>query len=164
MNELSQALIAESAYAAPAKILEALPDEMSHRVVTGASHTIYQELWHLTFWQQLSLDWVAGIETPYPATNEDSFPTHAQEATESWSELCDRFLQGAEEAASVASDAARLPAMIRCPARPAKAARLASVQDELISLAAHNAYHLGRIVLLRQLLGIWPPPTGGFRW
>jgi hypothetical protein len=38
------------------------------------------------------------------------------------------------------------------------------VQEELISLAAHNAYHFGRIVLLRQLLETWPPPSGGFRW
>ena len=31
---------------------------------------------------------------------------------------------------------------------------------------AHSiyAYHLGRIVLLRQLLGAWPPASGGFTW
>ena len=38
------------------------------------------------------------------------------------------------------------------------------VRDQLISLAAHNAYHLGRIVLLRQLLQAWPPASGGFTW
>jgi hypothetical protein len=39
-----------------------------------------------------------------------------------------------------------------------------SVRDQLISLATHNAYHLGRIVLLRQLLQAWPPASGGFTW
>ena len=31
-----------------------------------------------------------------------------------------------------------------------------AVRDQLISLAAHNAYHLGRIVVLRQLHQAWP--------
>jgi len=39
-----------------------------------------------------------------------------------------------------------------------------TVEEQLISLAAHNAYHLGRIVLLRQLAGAWPPRAGGFTW
>jgi hypothetical protein len=39
-----------------------------------------------------------------------------------------------------------------------------TVRDQLISLASHNAYHLGRIVLLRQLLHAWPPASGGFTW
>ncbi len=36
--------------------------------------------------------------------------------------------------------------------------------EQLENLAAHNAYHFGRIVLLRRLLGIWPPASGGFTW
>jgi hypothetical protein len=39
-----------------------------------------------------------------------------------------------------------------------------TIHDQLVSLTAHNAYHLGRIVLLRQLQGNWPPPDGGFTW
>jgi hypothetical protein len=39
-----------------------------------------------------------------------------------------------------------------------------TVREQLESLTAHNGYHLGRIVLLRQLLGIWPPPAGGDTW
>jgi len=38
------------------------------------------------------------------------------------------------------------------------------VRDQLISLASHNAYHFGRIVLLRQLMQSWPPTSGGFTW
>jgi hypothetical protein len=39
-----------------------------------------------------------------------------------------------------------------------------TVREQLESLAAHNAYHLGRIVLMRQLLNNWPPPDGGDSW
>ena len=31
-------------------------------------------------------------------------------------------------------------------------------------LALHNSYHLGQIVLLRRILGAWPPPSGGDTW
>ena len=30
-------------------------------------------------------------------------------------------------------------------------------RDAAEFLAVHSAYHLGRVVLLRQLLGAWPP-------
>ncbi|MBV8894903.1 MAG: DinB family protein [Acidobacteriaceae bacterium] len=164
MNELARALIAESAHAAPAKILEALTNEVAHRAVPGAPHTIYQELWHLAFWQQITLDWIAGIETPFPAKTTDPFPTDEQAAAETWTQVCRRFLAGAEQAANAANDPARLSLIVRCPSRPGQPVRLMSVEDQLISLAAHNAYHFGRIVLLRQLLAAWPPPSGGFSW
>ena len=35
---------------------------------------------------------------------------------------------------------------------------------DLCGFAAHNAYHLGRVVLLRQMMGSWPPPSGGLTW
>jgi uncharacterized damage-inducible protein DinB len=164
MNELAQALTAESAHAAPDHILEAVPDNLAHRPVPGAPHTIYQELWHLAFWQRITLDWISGIETPFPTKTSDPFPTDTQAEAERWPQLCSRFLDGAAQAASAAGDPSRLAKVVRCPSRPGQPIRLMSVQDQLISLAAHNAYHLGRIVLLRQLLGIWPPPSGGFTW
>lgn len=164
MNELAQALTAESAHAAPQHILEDLPDELAKRAISGAPHTIYEELWHMAFWQQMTLDWISGLETAYPVKTSDPFPTETQALAESWPQLCRRFLEGAQQAGSVASDAARLSIIVRCTSRPGHPVRLMSVQDQLISLAAHNAYHFGRIVLLRQLLGVWPPPSGGFNW
>jgi uncharacterized damage-inducible protein DinB len=163
MNELAQALIADSYAAAPSHILEGLTDDLVHREHPNVPHTIYAELWHLTFWQQITLDWIAGIETPYPDKPSDGFPSKPD--TESWQQLRRRFLHGAEQAAVATSqDPARLDQPIRCPSRPDAPTRIMSVRDQLISLAAHNAYHLGRIVLLRQLFKAWPPPSGGFTW
>jgi hypothetical protein len=39
-----------------------------------------------------------------------------------------------------------------------------TVREQLENAAAHNAYHMGRIVLLRQSLGVWPPAGGGYTW
>ena len=162
MNELAQALIAESYAAPPSRILEGLTDDLAHRALPNVPHTIYAELWHMTFWQQITLDWIAGIETPYPAKPSDGFA--AKPHTESWEQLRPRFLRGAEQAAAIAQDSPRLDNPIHCPSRPGAPTRIMSIRDQLISLAAHNAYHLGRIVVIRQLLQAWPPASGGFTW
>jgi len=162
MNELAQALIAESYAAPPFHILEGLTDDLVHRELSNVPHTIYAELWHLAFWQQITLEWIAGVETPYPNQPADGFPPRS--CAEPWEQLRYRFLQGAEQAAAAAQDTSRLDHPVRCPSRPGAPTRIMSVRDQLISLAAHNAYHLGRIVLIRQLLQAWPPASGGFTW
>jgi uncharacterized damage-inducible protein DinB len=166
MNELAQALIAESYAASPAHILEGLTDDLAHRELPNVPHTIYAELWHLAFWQQITLDWIAGTETPYPEKPSDGFPQKSSQESsqESWEQLRHRFLHGAEQAAAAAQDTTRLDHPVRCLSRPGAPIRIMSVRDQLLSLAAHNAYHLGRIVVLRQFFQAWPPPSGGFIW
>lgn len=164
MSELEEVLIGESYAAAPAKILDGLNDEVAHRVPPGAPHSIYEEVWHMAFWQQITLDWIGGTETPYPASPLDGFPTVLDAERETWRELRHRFLRGAEQGAAAAAAIARLEVPVRCPSRPGQPVRIMSVRDQLESLGAHNAYHLGRVVLLRQLLAAWPPPSGGFSW
>ena len=163
-SELAQALIADS-YAAPAAhILEGLSEDLAHRKIPHTPHTVYEELWHLAFWQQVTLDWIAGTETPFPVKPEDGFPTEAQTTAEPWDHLRPRFLEGAQQAAAIARDSHRLEQPIRCPSPPSKPVRTMTIREQLESLTAHNAYHLGRIVLLRQLHQAWPPPSGGFTW
>jgi uncharacterized damage-inducible protein DinB len=173
MTELEQALVEESYAASPAHILEGLTDEIVHRKLPNVPHTIYGELWHMAFWQQITLDWITSVETPYPAKPTDGFPpdkpdnsgkTSAETSTETFDQLRQRFLHTADQAAAAARNSAHLDQQIRCPSRPGSPVRIMSIRDQLISLAAHNAYHLGRIVLLRQLMQAWPPASGGFTW
>jgi uncharacterized damage-inducible protein DinB len=164
MNELAKALIADSYAAHPAHIVGGLDPNLAHSVVPGTPHTIYQELWHIVFWQQITLDWVNGLETPFPTTPSAGFATIADGERESWDELRQRFIAGAQKAAAIASDEPSLDRSIRCPSRPGQPVRIMSIREQLESLATHNAYHLGRIVLLRQLHGAWPPPSGGYSW
>jgi uncharacterized damage-inducible protein DinB len=162
ISELAQALVADSYAAAPSHIIEGLPDSLTHQALPNAPHTIYQELYHITFWQQLSLDWITGKETPFPEKPSDGF--NADSSRESWDQLCQRFLLGAEQAATIARDTNHLDQTIHCSSRPGHPVRIMTVRDQLISLATHNAYHFGRIVLMRQLLQVWPPPSGGYSW
>ena len=164
MNELEKALTADSFAAPPAHILEAIDESLAHRTHPAAPHTLYAELWHITYWQQISLDWIAGIETPIPPHASVGFPTPAQIAAESWLALTQRFFAGLTQAAQHAADLPNLGRAIRCPSPPPVPTRTMTIEDQLISLAGHNAYHFGRMVLLRQLAGAWPPASGGFTW
>ncbi len=164
MNELEQVLAGDSAHARPAEILEGLAAVAAHDTVPGAPRTIYEELWHIAFWQGVTLDWVRGIETPYPVHASAGFPTADDALREDWDQLRQRFFAANREAAEAALDASRLEAEVRCPSRPGMPVRVMTVREQLESLGAHNAYHFGRIVLLRQLQGLWPPPSGGFSW
>ena len=166
MSELAQALVADSYAAAPSHILDDLSDDLVYRTLPNIPHTIYGELWHIAFWQRITLHWIAGIEIPYPARASDGFPQESSTELpkETWGQLRHRFLHGAEHAAAAALDTTRLDQSILCPSRPGHPTRTMTIRDQLISLAAHNAYHFGRIVLLRQLLGAWPPTSGGFTW
>jgi uncharacterized damage-inducible protein DinB len=161
MGELTEVLAGDSAHARPANILEQIAAGDARRTVPGAPHTIYEELWHMAYWQQVTLDWVRGIET-VPHHGAASFPAASNIQNETWDDLHQRFFQGNREAIAVASDVDRLDVEVRCPSRPGLPTRLMTVREQLESLGAHNAYHFGRIVLLRQLLGLWPPPSGGF--
>jgi uncharacterized damage-inducible protein DinB len=164
MNELEQVLTGDSAHTPPTIVLEGLGSEAAHRNLAGAPRNVYGELWHIAFWQQITLDWVRGIETPYPAHASDGFPTADDAAKEDWDQLRQRFFTTNKEAAAAARDASRLEVEVRCPSQQGMPVRTMTVREQLESLGAHNAYHFGRIVLLRQLQGLWPPPSGGFSW
>jgi hypothetical protein len=164
MNELEQVLTGDSAAAPPARILEGLSGAVAHRAIEGAPHTIYEELWHIAFWQEVTLEWVQGIETPYPEHASASFPTEGDAAAEDWEQLCQRFFAGNRQAGLMTRDAERLEQLVRCTSRPGVPVRVMTVREQMESLGAHNAYHFGRIVLLRQLLRTWPPRSGGDSW
>lgn len=114
----------------------------------GVAHSIYDELWHAAEWQRIVVErdepggeaWEAG-GNPVPASD----PTRVEE----WRELVERFLRGARQATEWgAAQEGRGEELD--PGWP--------VVDVLASLAVHNAYHLGKVVALRQMLGAWPPP------
>jgi len=164
MKELEQLIIGDGAAAEPAVILDGVGELLAHKRVAGTPRSIYEELWHIVFWQKLSLDWVNGIATPYPVHASGGFPTEVEAASEGWDQLRQRFFAGATEAAKAARDEGRHQKQVRCPSRPGSPDRIMTVREQLENLAAHNAYHFGRIVLLRQIAGAWPPKAGGFTW
>jgi uncharacterized damage-inducible protein DinB len=164
MNELALTFIGDSAHTPPSHILENVSEELAHRKIAGAPQSIYAEVWHAAYWQDVMLGRVHGRGTPSPEHNAMSFPDEAAVRAEAWADLCGRFLSGVDEAAAMADgDVQKLESVVLCPS-PSNPTRSMPVREQLESFAAHNAYHLGRVVLLRQLMGSWPPPSGGLTW
>jgi uncharacterized damage-inducible protein DinB len=163
-NELERALISDSAFTPPPHILEDISESLAHLETPNAPHTIYAELWHIVFWQQITLEWIDGTETPCPATASLGFPSPADVEREPWPQLCRRFFSDSRQAGSAAANPDRLNLPIQCPSQPGQPTRTMTIREQLESLAAHNAYHFGRMVLLRQLNHAWPPASGGFTW
>jgi uncharacterized damage-inducible protein DinB len=164
MNELVETLVGDSAATPPDRVLHGLDEELAHRATAGSPHTIYEEVWHLAFWQQVTLDWINGIDTPCPEHASHGFPGDDAKRRENWETVRHRFLEGTQLAASVARDEDWLKRAIQCPSPPGKPTRTMTVREQLESLTAHNAYHIGRVVLLRQINNSWPPAAGGFTW
>ena len=114
----------------------------------GLPHTIYEELWHTTKWQSI----VVRCDDPAAAAWIDGgqqFPSEAAGNERMWEDLVTEFLAGSETAAALG----RSPDALTKEVRPG-----VTLADSLESLAVHNAYHLGKIVALRQVIDAWPPP------
>ena len=163
-NELERTLTGDSFAAPPSHILEGLGNALALREFPNVPRTIYSELWHIAYWQEISLDWVTGTPTPNPGTAAAGFPSLEDVAAESWLQLCARFFASSEKLAGVARDSSRFEQLIVCPTPAGHPSRHMTVREQLESATAHNAYHFGRIVLMRQMAGSWPPPSGGFTW
>lgn len=79
-----------------------------------------------------------------------------------WPALQQRFLAGLDRAASF-ERGGRVDDPIAPPIEfPPLAAY--TIRDAQVHISTHNAHHLGQIILLRQILGLWPPPAGSWTW
>ena len=136
----------DTAYAPVSRILEAITTEQAGTLAAGLPHSIYQELWHLTTWQHLVISkdeearqrWEGRQFSPDPTPPVDS----------DWQELVRIFMTDIEKGERMAEDTSTIDQ----PYFEGFTAR-----ETLEDLAVHNAYHLARIVALRQVLGIWNP-------
>jgi uncharacterized damage-inducible protein DinB len=127
-------------FPARAHLLSGLTLEQVTLRPDGATHSIYEELWHVVAYQQ-------SIIAPGDPAGEH-YPSAAPEHERQWHDLVQVFLDGARAAAAMGQSPERLALEVR----PGE-----TMADELNCVAVHNAYHLGKIVALRQRIGAWPP-------
>jgi uncharacterized damage-inducible protein DinB len=122
--------------------------------VKGSPHTLYELLNHMVFWQQGVLLWLSGRTPPMPEHAADTWPAPSAPTTRAeWLAAVRRFQTGL--------------ARLERAGKRATATRKGNSKSSLgmlAAVAAHNSYHAGQAVLLRQLLGKWPPPSGGLTW
>lgn len=120
----------------------------------SAPHSLYQLLNHMRYWQDWVVHWMDGKEPPIPKHAAESWPGRAAPASRrEWGKAVTEFRRGLADLDRRSRDCDLLSGASR-------KSRLEMLQ----TIGAHNSYHAGQAVLLRQLLGKWPPPSGGLTW
>jgi uncharacterized damage-inducible protein DinB len=153
-------LIDTLAYIPPARALEQLSCEDAERRPTGASHSIAEIVAHAAFWQDWYLDRCDGAAAPIAPKAAEGWPAVAPR---SWPDVHDRFIRGLERAVALAGRDDGLDRPITPPIEFAPLAEY-TVRDALVHVSVHNAHHLGQVITLRQMMGLWPPPSGSWTW
>jgi uncharacterized damage-inducible protein DinB len=143
------------AHTSPLAALEQLTPEQAARRPDGVAHSIADLVAHMTFWQNWFCDRCDGIAAPLAAHAPDGWP-----APGSWSDVHAAFTRGVDRAVALG---ARADDLIAPPIEFPPLARY-TVRDALVHMALHNSHHTGQVILLRQMMGLWPPPSGGLTW
>ena len=147
-------------FLAPERALDGLAPDLAERRLEGANHSIAEIVAHMTFWQ----DWFsrrgAGEDAPMIAHAAEGWPAVAPG---SWLIVRQHLLDGLSGLVAWADAAGDLEIPLAPPIQFPPLAHY-SRRDALVHVANHNAHHLGQVILLRQLLGTWPPPGGGWTW
>ncbi len=129
----------------PAKIaVDGLTAEQARWSPGKGNHSVGQLAYHLWFWDARALaDFKGEKSADFSGNNEETFDnfTAAQ-----WDELVkklDQVLADWEKAVESADDQ-----------------KLAEHASLVAHVGAHNAYHLGQIIYVRKLQGVWDPGKG----
>lgn len=150
-------LIETTPFMAPARALEGLSSADAEARPPGSPHSIAETVAHMAFWQRWFGLRARGEGGPMAEHAAEGWPAVS---SGEWPSVRDRFLDELERLATLAADGER---PVAPPLEFPPLARY-TVRDALVHVALHNAHHLGQVVLLRQQLGCWPPPSGRYTW
>lgn len=161
-RELLKAIAAfQAGFHPPAVVLEGLTEEQATAKPHGLPHSIADIVGHMCYWQDLFNGIAQQGFTGLPEHAEEGWPS--MEAGE-WDALRERFLASVELTQQLALTCDRLDEKLLPDDFPVPFLQRESVGSGLLHAAVHSSHHLGQVVTLRQLLGLWPPKAGSMTW
>jgi len=155
---LHEFLVAPVGHLAPDKILEGLTIEQAERRLDGAPHSIAEIVAHLEFWQAWFYERCMGNGILPASSAADGWPA-VEPGT--WPALQGRFVETLQKITALGEGDLGVPLSPSIEFPPLAKYTLG---EALVHVATHNAHHLGQVILLRQLIGAWPPPAGSWTW
>jgi uncharacterized damage-inducible protein DinB len=147
---IARALAGRSAHLDPARVFEGLDWKLVGARPEGAAHSLFQLINHMVFWQDWTLNWLDGKKSLSTAGSWRG--SNGPGNPEEWELAVRRFRSGLDELTRHARKTDLL-------SRRGRTSRL----EMLHTVASHNSYHAGQVVVLRQTLGAWPPLSSGRR-
>ena len=162
-QSLTELLRGKGAHADPLACVEDLPAHLAERRIEGFPHSVADLVFHMNYWMNYELKRIRGQNPKYPEHNAESFPSTPQ----NWDQLKRDLAWFLSEFAKLAqSPPEELNREIESSltALEQQSSKLNSVEALLWQMVAHNSYHAGQIVMIRQALKTWPPKSGGDTW
>lgn len=151
---VGRALSGKGAHAAAAQIFTGVDADTAGARPMNVPHSLFELLKHILFWQEWVLKWLDGEHPPGPEHASGSWPASMAPANmKEWKRSVQQFQKCLKELERRSSETDLL------------AARGKQTPLEMLhAIASHNSYHFGQAVILRQILGKWPPRSGSLTW
>jgi hypothetical protein len=147
-------LSGEGAHVEVQAVFEGLDWKRAGERPPGVAHSAFEILNHIRYWQDWAVQWLDGKNPKTPRHAPASWPGgQAPTSAAAWKR-------------AVAGLGKGLRALDECARRADLSARLgAKTRLEMLqTIGSHGSYHAGQVAQLRQMLGSWPPPSGGLTW
>jgi len=151
-SQLARMLVWGDAHATFENAVDGLAPDNRGVVPPGAVHSAWQLLEHLRLTQRDILEFCRNPAYREPHWPDDYWPDAAAPPDDgAWAESIASFLSDRDALMRLAED----PAVDLFATIPHGTGQ--TYLRELLLVADHNAYHIGALILLRRLLGAWPP-------
>ena len=108
------------------------------------NHSVGQLAYHIWFWNKRNLDQMNGVKLEKFSGNNDE--TFTKFDAKSWSETVQQLDAVLTELEKVVENSDE--------------AKLQKIASTIANISAHNAYHIGEIVMVRKEQGSWDPKKG----
>jgi hypothetical protein len=132
------------------KVVEDFPVELRGKTPEGAEHSAWELLEHLRIAQWDILDFSRNPEYETLKWPEEYWPaTVAPPDAKAWDRSVDGYCEDLKAMCALVSDE-KSDLFARIPHGEGQ-----TILREALVVADHNAYHLGQLLLLRQMLGAW---------
>lgn len=162
---LIELLYGKGAHSNSVACVEDLPLELAGRRVEGFPHSIWQMIGHMNYWMDYELRRIAGEGPKYPEHAAESWPAVPAPGDErEWKSAAAKFEELLGRLTNLAEATVQELAREVAATHPDHAKHASTLRDVLWQTLVHNSYHVGQIVMLRRMLGAWPPRRGGDTW
>ncbi len=133
------------------KALEGITPEQAKKKSYKGGHSIWDHLFHIVFWHDITMKAIQGKAIDWDAIKgTDWLQSDAKLTKKSWEKLVKSFAKHLIELKELAETEDLTQLIKGFGDMPLGKGILVEIQ--------HNSYHIGQIVILRQLQGNWPPP------
>ena len=142
-------------------MLGGLSAEQAFAKPHGLPHSIAGIVSHMCYWQEWFNNGAVGKFTAPAAHAPEGWPAGS---SDDWEALRARFFAAVEEAKRIARESDSLDQPLLPPGVDIPPIARDSRGSGIMHAALHTGHHLGQIIVMRRLLGTWPPPAGSMTW